>query len=135
MAAYSRAAFQALLGANVIEARFTRRHDKPGWSGVRGAYVTTNWELLNGDLGLKTLNFKKPNGRGMGYDPKQYNLVVGWDLFRQEFRCFGVENSEIRNFYSVENDVDRAEFWQFFRDYIMQLSPNEKLIYMGYVGS
>lgn len=134
MASYSRAQLQALLGANVVEAKFIRRHEKYGWSEVRGAFVTTNWELLNSDLGLNTLNFKRPKGIGMGYDPRDYNLVVSWDLFRQEYRCFGVENSNIVNFYDVSSDEKRIEFWQFFRDYIMKLSNDEKLIYMGYVG-
>ncbi len=129
---YGMSAFQQLLQKNVVEARFIRRHNKPGWSGVRGAFITTNWELLNGDLGLKTLNFKRPNGVGMGYDHRQYNLVVGWDLFRQEYRVFGVENSNIRKFYDVSDDENRAKFWLFFRSYIMNLSNREKLVYMGY---
>ncbi len=134
MSSYSRPQLQALLGANVVEAKFVRRHDKPGWSEVRGAFVTTNAPLLNSDLGLNTLNFKRPKGIGMGYDPRQYNLVVAWDLFRQEYRCFAVESSNILNFYDVPTDEKRMEFWQFFRDYIMKLSNDEKLIYMGYIG-
>lgn len=134
MATYSRSALQALLGNNVVEAKFIRRHTKEGWSDVRGAFCTTNYQILNSDLGINTLNFKKPKGVGMGYDYKSYNLVVAWDIFRQEYRVFGVENSVIINYYDVSSDEKRLAFWQFFRDYIMKLSNEEKLIYMGYLG-
>ena len=131
---YGMQAFQTLLQKNVVEARFQRRHRKDGWSDTRGAFITTNWELLNGDLGIRTLNFRPPKGVGMRYDHTKYNLIVGWDLFRQDYRVFGVEFSTIRNFYDVSDDQGRAEFWVYFREYIMQLSPREKLIYMGHVG-
>lgn len=131
---YNMQAFQTLLQKNVVEVIFNRRHHKPGWSGSRGAFITTNWELLNSDIGDKTLNFKPPKGVGMSYDHRKYNLVVGWDLFRQDWRVFGVENSNIRNFYDVSDDQGRAEFWLYLREYIMKLSSNEKLVYMGYIG-
>lgn len=125
---------QLLLQKSVIEARFTRRHPKLTWSNVRGAFLTTNWELLNSKSGRNTLNFNPPNGRGMGYDHRKYNLVVGWDIFRQEYRVFGVENSVILKIHDVSNDANRALFWLYFQDRIMQLTSKEKLIYMGYVG-
>ena len=127
-------AFQQLLQKNVVQAKFIRRNFKPEWSGRRGAFITTNFQLLNGDLGYKTLNFKPPKGVGMSYDHTQYNLVVGWDIFRQEYRCFAVENSNIEKFFNVSDETERMKFWVYFRDYIMQLSPQEKLAYMGYLG-
>lgn len=132
---YTMDAFQRLLQKNVVEARFIRRHEKPQWSTVRGAFLTTNWELLNDELGFRTLNFRPPNGRGMGYNHRDYNLIVGWDLFRQEYRVFGVENSVILNFYDVSDDEGRTKFWLFFRERIMQLTNREKLIYMGFIGN
>lgn len=134
MASYSRSQLQALLGSNVVEAKFVRRHPKLGWSNIRGAFVTTNYELLNDDLGFNVLHFKPPKGVGMGYDPRNYNLVVSWDIFRQEYRCFAVEYSNINNFYDVSTPEKRQDFWVFFRDYIMALSNDEKLLYMGYTG-
>lgn len=128
-------AFQAMLQKNVIEARFIRRHDKPEWSGVRGAIITTNWRLLNDQYGIKALHFKPPNGRGMGYDHRKYNLVVGWDLLRQEYRVFGVENSVIIRMYDVSDDEGYANFWDFMKRRVMQLTTREKLIYMGYIGN
>lgn len=132
---YNMQTLQLLLRSNVVQANFIRRHEKLGWSVSRGAFITTNFELLNGDLGYKTLNFKPPNGRGMGYDHRKYNLVVGWDIFRQEYRVFGVENSRISKYFDVTSEESRAAFWVYFRDYIMTLSPQQKLIYMGYMGN
>jgi hypothetical protein len=34
----------------------------------------------------------------------------------------------------VSSPEKRQEFWQFFRDYIMLLSNDEKLTFMGYIG-
>lgn len=131
---YDMTSLQALLKDNVVEARFIRRHDKPAWSKIRGAFVTTNFELLNGELGFKTLNFKPPNGRGMGYNHRLYNLIVGWDIFRQEYRVFPVEDAVVKNFYSVAEPESTAAFWVMFRERITQLTSREKLVYMGYTG-
>lgn len=132
---YSMDSLQRMLQKNVVEARFIRRHEKTGWASVRGAFITTNWELLNDELGYRTLGFSPPNGRGMGYNHRNYNLVVGWDLFRQDYRVFGVENSNILKFYDVSTPEARVDFWVFFRERIMQLTSREKLIYMGYIGN
>lgn len=131
---YDMNSLQTLMKSNVVEARFMRRHNKPGWSGVRGAFVTTNFELLNGDLGFSALHFKPPKGAGMGYNHRKYNLVVGWDIFRQEYRVFAAECSIVRNFYDVSSPEERAAYWLMFRERVLQLTSREKLIYMGYTG-
>ena len=77
---------QALLGANVLELDFVRRHPKLGWSDVRGLFGTTNYDVLNGPFGRQVLNFIPPKGVGMGYDYKSYNLCVVWDIFRRDYR-------------------------------------------------
>lgn len=127
-------AFQVLLQKNVIEARFMRRHHKQEWSDIRGAIITTNWKLLNSYYGFTTLHFNPPKGIGMGYDHRKYNLVVGWDILRQEYRVFGVEHSQIIRLYDVSTDEGQAEFWKIMRDRVMQMTNREKLIYMGYIG-
>ena len=131
---YDMTSLQNLLKKNVAEVSFIRRHDKPLWSGIRGAFVTTNYELLNSDIGYSFLNFKPPNGKGMSYNHRLYNLVVGWDLFRQEYRVFSVEGAYVKRFYDVSTDEDRINFWLNFRERASQLTNREKLIYMGYTG-
>ena len=87
--------------------------------------------VLNSDLGVNVLNFRPPNGVGMGYDHRQYNLVVSFDIFRQAYRCFGVENSLILNYYDVTTPKSRIEFWIYFAERFYNMPTSEKLLYMG----
>lgn len=123
---------QALLGANVLELDFVRRHPKLGWSDVRGLFGTTNYDVLNGPFGRQVLNFIPPKGVGMGYDYKSYNLCVVWDIFRQEYRVFGAEQVNIHKQWDVTTEEGRKEFEQYFYDYIINMTEDSKLKFMGF---
>lgn len=125
---------QALLGAEVIELTFVRRHPKLGWSDIRGLLGTTNYKLLNGDFGSYVLNFQPPKGVGMGYDYKSRGLCVVWDMFRQEYRVFGAEQVNIRQRFKLTTDEDQQYFIEYFEKYIQNMSNEEKLDFMGYIG-
>lgn len=125
---------QALLGNNVVELTFIRRHESLGWRNVRALLGTTNYPLLNGPFGASVLHFRPPNGRGMGYDYKSKNLCVVWDFFRQEYRVFGAEQVSIRQVFDLSKKESEDEFYEWFYKYIATMSEDQKLNFMGYEG-
>lgn len=128
--------FQRLLQKNVIECYFGRRHIKEGWSNTRGALVTTSKPILNSINGLQALGFVPPNGIGMGYDPLAINCVVAWDIFKGAYRVFSFDQgANIINMYPVNNKVNQLKFWNYFTDFVLKLSAQEKLKFMGYLGA
>lgn len=126
------ASLQALLGNNVVELHFIRRHFKNGWDISRGLLGTTNFSLLNGEFGKQVLFFQPPNGVGMGYPYKSYNLCVVWDIFRQEYRVFGAEQVSIKQQWDVTTDEGQEEFQNYFYEHIQNMSEQDKLDFMGY---
>jgi len=128
------AALQINIGRNVVELNFVRRHKKAQWSDIRGMFGTTNYELLNGDFGAQVLNFRPPKGIGMGYDYKHKNLCVIWDIFRQEYRVFGAEQCNVKKTWDVTTPEGIEEFKTYFYDNIINMSNDDKLEFMGYVG-
>lgn len=131
---WSNSGLQLFLATNVCEITYIRRHDKPSWSMVRGALVTTNYPLLNMLLGKQILNFVPPRGIGMGYDYKSKNLCVAWDIFRQEYRVFGAERAVVKSHMDVTTDEGRKAFWEYFSAYIQNMTNDQKLKFMGYIG-
>jgi len=126
---------QGILGNNVVELTFERRHPKLGWSNVRGLLGTTNYPLLNGEFGHNVLHFQPPKGVGMGYDYKKYGLCVVWDIFRQEYRVFGAEQVNIRQQFPLSTPEETEQFMQYFYEHIINMSNQQKLDFMGYIGS
>ena len=127
-------ALQNLLSKQVLELEFVRRHPKLGWSNIRGLFGTTNFPLLNGDFGMQVLRFEPPKGMGMGYDYRSKGLCVVWDIFRQDFRVFGSEQVTIKKAWDLDTEENVEEFSQYFYDYIIDMSNDNKLKFMGYVG-
>jgi hypothetical protein len=130
----SNASIQAILGNNVVEIQFVRRHPKMGWSNIRGLFGTTNYELLNGDFGRQVLHFQPPKGVGMGYPYKNYNLCVVWDIFRQEYRVFGAEQVSITRQWDVTTEEGVEEFQDYMFNDIVNMRNQAKLDFMGYTG-
>lgn len=127
-------ALQKILGDNVVELTFVRRHEKRGWNNIRGLLGTTNYELLNGPFGASVLHFRPPSGVGMGYNYKAKNLCVVWDFFRQEYRVFGAEQVHIRKLFDLTNEEEKEKFYEWFYDYIINMTEQQKLDFMGYEG-
>jgi hypothetical protein len=127
-------ALQQLLGTHVVELEFTRRHPKLGWSDIRGLFGTTNPELLNSDFGFQVFHFRPPTGAGMSYDYESKGLCVVWDIFRQDFRVFGSEQISWHRKWPLTTEDEIEEFKQYFYDYIVNLSEDNKLKFMGYIG-
>lgn len=128
------ASVQKILADNVVELTFVRRHEKEGWNDIRGLLGTTNYELLNGPFGFQVLGFRPPKGVGMGYDYRSKNLCVVWDFFRREYRVFGAEQVSIRKVFDLSNQEEKQVFYDWFYEYIINMSDQEKFKYMGYQG-
>lgn len=127
--------FQQFLQKNVVECYLIRRHEKPHWSDTRGAFITTSRPLLNSLSGLQSFGFKAPNGRGMGYNPIAKNCIVGWDIFKGEYRVFSfTEGARVMSSYPVNNKINQLKFWNYFADYVLKLTSQQKLKFMGYLG-
>lgn len=127
-------ALQKILGDNVVELTFVRRHERRGWNNIRGLLGTTNYELLNGPFGKSVLHFIPPIGVGMGYDYKAKNLCVVWDFFRQEYRVFGAEQVRIRKLFDLTKEEEKEKFYEWFYEYIINMSDQQKNDFMGYEG-
>lgn len=125
---------QSLLGNNVVEFTFVRRHEKLQWNNIRALLGTTNYELLNGPFGKTVLHFQPPKGVGMGYDYKSKNLCVVWDFFRQEYRVFGAEQVHIRQVFELSSPEKFQEFYDWFYEYIINMTEDQKNDFMGYEG-
>jgi hypothetical protein len=125
---------QSRLGQEVLELTFVRRHPKLGWSNVRAIIGTTNYSLLNGMFGKQVLLFQPPKGVGMGYDYRSKGLCVIWDIFRQEYRVFGAEQVSIRQQWSVRTEEEQEIFEKYFYDNLINMSNQDKLDFMGYIG-
>jgi hypothetical protein len=127
-------AVQAMLANNVVELTFTRRHEKLKWNNVRGLLGTTNFKLLNGPFGQQVVHFRPPKGKGMGYNYKAKNLCVVWDFFRQEYRVFGAESVNIRQLFDLNNPEEEESFYNWFNQFIINMSDQQKNKFMGYEG-
>jgi hypothetical protein len=125
---------QPIIGANVVELDFVRRHPKLGWSDIRGMFGTTNPGLLNSDFGFQVIHFKPPKGVGMGYDYRSKNLCVIFDIFRQEYRVFGAEQVNIHKTWPLGTEEEVEEFKAYFYEFIINMSNAQKIKFMGYVG-
>lgn len=128
-------ALQNILANNVVELSFVRRHERIGYSDVRALLGTTNYKLLNSpDFGFAVLNFRPPKGVGMGYNYKAKNLCVVWDFFRNEYRVFGAEQVSIKKLFDLNDPEQEQLFYDWFKDFILNMSEEKKLDYMGYEG-
>lgn len=126
---------QNILANNVVELTFVRRHEKIGYNNVRALLGTTNYKLLNSpDFGFAVLHFQPPKGVGMGYNYKSKNLCVVWDFFRQEYRVFGAEQVSIRKLFDLNDPEQEQLFFDWFKDYIINMTEDQKLDFMGYEG-
>lgn len=128
---------QKILANNVVEITFVRRHTAPGWNDIRGLLGTTNYNLLNGVFGKTVLHFQPPKYGGwqaMGYNYKAKNLCVVWDFFRQEYRVFGAENVNIRQLFDLSDPEQEKLFYDWFYEYIINMTEQQKLDFMGYEG-
>ena len=114
---------RVLLENNVVEIKFKRRRPKPGTPPTRRMLCTNSPVILQSDAGRETLNFERATG-GMKYNPAAKNIVMAWDLFKQDYRAISVDNCELISQMPVRGDG--SDFWQYFTETIYPMTPGEK---------
>lgn len=124
-----RDALALMLLQNVIELRFRRRINKPGFSDFRRMLCTNDRGVLMSKLGREILNYNPPTGNGLLYDPKSKNLIITWDIFLQNFRAINCNDVEIVSV--IKTSPDPVEFWKYFNEKIYPMSADQKATFMN----
>jgi hypothetical protein len=117
-----------LLENNVLEIKFKRRRAKPGSPTTRRMLCTNCAILLNSEAGRTTLNYR-PSPGTLKFSPSSKNLVIAWDIFKQDYRAISVDNCELISQMPVSGDG--AEFWDYFNNTIYPMTPQQKLAFFN----
>lgn len=116
--------FQELL-RNVLEIKFIRRIDKPGFSPYRRMLCTNCSSLLNSTNGRISLHYRQPQELPK-FNPASKNIVLTWDIFMQDYRCINAKNCEI-----VRTIPAGVEFWLYFNENLKNMTPAQKISFMN----
>lgn len=114
---------RVLLENNVLEIKFKRRRTKPGSPSTRRMLCTNSPVILQSDVGRSTLHFK-PSHKTPNYSPASKNIVIAWDIFKQDYRAISVDNCELISQMPVSGDG--TEFWEYFNTTIYPMTPAQK---------
>jgi hypothetical protein len=122
-------ALALLLMQNVVELRFRRRKEKPGYKDYRRMLCSNDRNLLMSKLGREILNYDPPTGQSLPYDPRSKNLVIAYDLFYQNFRAINCNDVEVISI--IKTSPDAMEFWKYFNEKIRPLTTQQKATFMN----
>lgn len=114
---------RALLENNVLEIKFKRRRPKPGAPNTRRMLCTNSPIILQSDAGRTTLHYSRPAGTP-NYSPASKNIVIAWDIIKQDYRAISVDNCELLSQMPVTGDG--RDFWQYFNESIYPMTPGQK---------
>jgi hypothetical protein len=123
-----RDALALMLLQNVVELKFRRRINKPGFNDYRRMLCTNDRNLLLSKLGRQILNYDPPSG-SLPYDPKVKNLVIAYDIFMQNFRAINCNDVEVVAI--IKSSPDQKEFWKYFNEKIYPMSADQKATFMN----
>lgn len=114
---------RVLLENNVLEIKFKRRIQSKNKPPTRRMLCTNSKVLLESSAGRRTLKFEKAHNPP-AYNPRAKNLVIAWDILKQDYRAISVESCVVISKFPV--DGDGAEFWEYFNDKIYPMSAAQK---------
>ena len=114
---------RVLLENNVVEIKFKRRRPKPDGAPTRRMLCTNSSIILKNEPGRKTLNYKPTRGAPK-YSPASKNIIIAWDLFKQDYRAISMDNCELISQMPVSGDG--SDFWEYFNNSIHPMTPGEK---------
>ena len=117
---------RVLLENNVLEIKFKLRRPKNNGVTTRRMLCTNSDVLLLSEGGRNSLNYTKPT-KTLDYNPVTKNLVLAWDLFKQDYRMISVDNCELISQMPVSGDG--RDFWQYFNDVVYPMTPQQKLAF------
>ena len=110
---------RVLLENNVLEIKFKRRRPKAGAPATRRMLCTNNPVVLQSSTGRQTLHYKTATGTPK-YSPTAKNLVIAWDIFKQDYRAISGDNIEVINTIPYNSVLVSVVFSQ--QHYDFQLS-------------
>ena len=116
---------RALLEKNVLELKFIRRNLRPDRPPTRRMLCTNNKQILQSEPGRKLLNYQDPIKPRPDFNPKIKNIVIGWDILVQDFRCISVDDCNILAMIETEE-----EFWKYYNDVLYPMTPKQKTAFM-----
>ena len=117
-------ALAILLQTSVVELRFKRRIDKPGYNDYRRMLCTNDKTLLSSQLGRNILNYNPPTGAGLKYNPRAKNLIPTWDIFLQAYRMVNCNDVDVVSV--IKTSPDATEFWKYFNEKLLPMSSQQK---------
>ena len=112
-----------LLENNVLEVKFKRRRPVAGKPTTRRMLCTNSSVLLLSEAGRETLHYTSPDGPPK-YNAASKNVVIAWDIFKQDYRAISVDNCELISQMPVSGDG--REFWEYFNNTIYPMTPQQK---------
>jgi len=117
-------ALEATLKENVCEITFARRRMYEGKLPYRRMLCTLDNTILESVNGRVSLNYRLP-ANPLPYQAKFYNLLPVWDIFMQDWRMVSMDYCQL--FKTIKRD----EFWKYFNDVLLTMSPEAKLAFMN----
>ena len=114
---------RSLLRENVCEIVFVRRRFRQNRPPVRRMLCTLDTELLNSTNGRLSLNYK-PSSNVLPYNANSKNLLPVWDIFMQDWRMVNMDEC------NLITTIKKEEFWDYFNNTLLPMSPQQKLQYM-----
>lgn len=114
---------RVLLENNVVEIKFKRRRPQPGGVPTRRMLCTNSPVILKSSTGRQTLKYQPARGTPK-YSPASKNIVIAWDIFKQDYRAISMDNCELISQMPVSGDG--SEFWQYFNESVHPMTPEQK---------
>lgn len=114
---------RVLLEHNVLEIKFKRRKPVKGKPLTRRMLCTNSTIVLQSDAGRQTLNYTKPTG-STNFSATSKNLVLAWDIFKQDYRAISCDNVELINTIPISGDG--TDFWEYFNSTIYPMTTEQK---------
>jgi hypothetical protein len=120
----------AMLQAGVVEIKFRRRRNKPGWTGVRRMLCTNDLKLLNSMPGHIALNYRSPS-HPPPYPATTKNLVCAWDLLWQDYRMINCNDCNAVTLIPTRTPEETQKFWEYFAESLAPMTSDQKEGFMN----
>jgi len=115
-----------LLNSGVAEIKFVRKRPVRNRPATRRMLATLCSPILDSELGRDILNFKPPTS-SPSYNASNYNLLVVYDIFMQDWRAVPLDKTEVIRVLPSE---PVEAFWEYFFETIAKMSATQKAAFM-----
>jgi hypothetical protein len=116
-----------LCATNVVELRFNRRRRQGYDFPHRRMICTIDPAILDSQLGIEILNFKRPF-TSASYNAASKNLLTVWDIIMQDWRNIPVESVDV---VATVPTKPPEKFWEYFNKVIAKMTARQKLNFIN----